>query len=330
MRVKPVIVVGHAALDRVYRIDAFPPKPTKVRALDHREEGGGSAANAAAAVARLGGAVTFWGRVGDDETGDKVKRALERVGVDVTSVRSCSAAITPTAAVIVDGRGERLVVSEDDHVMPMEADWLPTGQVRSSSAVLSDLSWLEGTEAAFMEARALGVPTVLDVDLGGGSLLARLLPLADFAIFSAPAFEKHVEGSTDDARLSALIEAGVRHAGVTRGAAGYVWKSRAGSGVQAGFRVPVVDTTGAGDTFHGAFAYALGAGFEEAECARVAAAAAALKCRRLGARLGLPTAAELDAFLIEQTGQGLAAPLLEDGLMADASEPRVSPDNSGP
>ena len=114
MRVKPVIVVGHAALDRVYRIDAFPPKPTKVRALEHREEGGGSAANAAAAVARLGGAVTFWGRVGDDETGDKVKRALERVGVDVTSVRSCSAAITPTAAVIVDGRGERLVVSEDD------------------------------------------------------------------------------------------------------------------------------------------------------------------------------------------------------------------------
>lgn len=329
MRVKPVIVVGHAALDRVYRIDAFPSKPTKVRALEHREEGGGSAANAAAAIARLGGAVSFWGRVGDDETGDKVKRALDRVGVDVASVRSCPGAITPTAAVIVDGKGERLVVSEDDNVMPMEADWLPTGQVKSSSAVLSDLSWLEGTEAAFREARALGVPTVLDVDLGGGSLLARILPLTDFAIFSAPAFEKHVAGATDDARLSSLVEAGVRHAGVTRGAAGYVWKSREGGGVQAGFKVPVVDTTGAGDSFHGAFAYALGAGFAASECARIAAATAALKCRRLGARLGLPTAVELDAFLIEQTGEGLSAPLLEDGLMTNAADATASPDSAG-
>ena len=150
---KPVIVVGHAALDRLYRIEAFPAKPTKLRALDHREEGGGAASNAAAAIAMLGGTARLWSRVGDDETGEKVRRALDRCGVDTAFVVTCSGAITPTAAIVVDVKGERLVISEDDRVMPMEAGWLPVDQVASAGAVLSDLSWLEGTQAAFAEAR---------------------------------------------------------------------------------------------------------------------------------------------------------------------------------
>ena len=110
MAQKPVIVVGHAALDRVYRIEAFPERPTKVSARDLREEGGGSAANAAAAIARLGGHVSLWSRVGDDETGAKVRHALAEAGVDVAAVRAYAGARTPTAAVIVDAKGERLIV----------------------------------------------------------------------------------------------------------------------------------------------------------------------------------------------------------------------------
>lgn len=303
---KPVVVVGHTALDRVYRIDAFPTRPTKVRALDHREEGGGSAANAAAAIAVLGGAVRLWSRVGDDDAGGKARRQLARSGVEVGTVITCQGAKTPTAAVIVDANGERLVVSEDDHVLPMEPDWLPLGEIAAAGAVLSDLSWLEGTRAAFAAARACGVPTLVDVDLGGGILLERVVDLTDYAIFSGPAFERFVAGADDDARLAALRDLGVRHAGVTRGKRGYLWSGAEGRGAQEAFLVPVVDTTGAGDAFHGIFALALASGLAEAECARVASAAAALKCRRLGARAGLPTAIELDAFLLEQTGRGLA------------------------
>lgn len=309
---KPVIVVGHTALDRVYRIDAFPARPTKVRALDHREEGGGSAANAAAAIAVLGGAARLWSRVGDDDAGEKARRQLAGSGVDVGAVITCAGARTPTAAVIVDAKGERLVVSEDDHVLPMAADWLPLGEIATAGAVLSDLSWLEGTQAAFAAARACGVPTLVDVDLGGGILLERVADLTDYAIFSAPAFERFVSGADDSARLAALRALGVRHAGVTRGVRGYLWSGAEGSGVQDSFQVPVVDTTGAGDAFHGIFALALAAGLPDAECARAASAAAGLKCRRLGARAGLPTAIELDAFLLEQTGRGLA-----DGWLAE-------------
>lgn len=312
MATNPIIVVGHTALDRVYRIDAFPAKPTKVSARDHREEGGGSAANAAAAIAVLGGAVRLWSRVGDDETGAKACRALSRCGVDVGGVLTCVDAKTPTAAVIVDATGERFVVSEDDHVLPMEAGWLPLATIESAGAVLSDLSWLEGTRAAFAAARAHGVPTLVDVDLGGGILLDRVVDLTDYAIFSAPAFEKFVPGADDEARFAALLAQGVRHTGVTRGAGGYAWRRADRSGSQPAFAVPVVDTTGAGDAFHGAFALALASGLADAACARVAAAVAALKCRRLGARAGLPSAVELDVFLLEQSGTGLPEGFLSD------------------
>jgi sulfofructose kinase len=213
---------------------------------------------------------------------------------------------TPTSAVIVDEKGERLVASEDAQGMDMDAGWLPVERIARAGAVLSDLSWLEGTLAAFGEARAKGVPTVLDIDLGAGPLLGEVIPLTDIAIFSGPAFETFVYGASDGERLATILAAGVRHAGVTRGAGGYTWKAKGGQeGKQESFKVPVVDTTGAGDAFHGAFTLAVAQGLEDAECARVASAVAALKCRRLGARAGLPTAEELEGFLLEQTGRGM-------------------------
>ena len=295
---KPVICVGHAALDYVYRIEAFPPSPTKVRSLEHIESGGGMAANAAATIARLGGKVELWSRTGGDSAGERIHKFLKAEGVDIEYVRTFEHARSSTSAVIVDVNGERLIIGERDHAMPMEASWLPLERIAGASAVLSDLRWVEGTLAAFTEARARGVPTLLDADLGGGGHLPDFLALADFAIFSGPALDAFAPGLGEHAQLEKALAAGVRHAGVTRGAEGYAWLSQSGrSGRQAAFKTEVIDTTGAGDAFHGAFVWALANGYAPAECARVAAATAALKCRRLGARAGLPTRAELDEFL---------------------------------
>ena len=73
---KPIICVGHAALDHVYRIEAFPPAPTKVRSLEHIESGGGMAANAASAIAKLGGKVELWSRTGADAAGERIRAFL--------------------------------------------------------------------------------------------------------------------------------------------------------------------------------------------------------------------------------------------------------------
>ena len=187
--------------------------------------------------------------------------------------------------------------------MSMDSSWLPLERIAGAAAVLSDLRWLEGTRDAFKEARARGVPTLLDADLGGGvgALLAEFLGLTDYAIFSGPALDIFAPGMDERAQLESVLALGVRHAGVTRGADGYAWLSKSGAtGHQPGFAAEIVDTTGAGDAFHGAFAWALADGRPAAECARIAAAVAALKCRKLGARAGLPTRAELDEFLAER------------------------------
>jgi sulfofructose kinase len=295
---KHIIAVGHAALDYVYRIEAFPSSPTKIRARAHVASGGGMAANAAAAIALLGGDVSLWARIGDDPSGAMIRQQLDALGVGTSHVRSCAGVSSATAAVIVDRNGERLVISEDDHDFPLAADWLPIADIKNAGAVSSDLTWLEGTLAAFGAARAHNVPTVLDIDLNSGQLLSKVLGLADYAIFSAPAFRQFVKGANDEARLAMLVQSGIRHAGVTLGVNGYLWMTGDKDlHRQVAFPVEVVDTTGAGDAFHGAFAWAISEGLSDPECARIASAVAAISCRGLGARAALPTRTEVEQFL---------------------------------
>jgi sulfofructose kinase len=303
--VKSIIVVGHAALDRIYRIESFPAQPLKVRALEHIEAGGGMGANAAVAIARLGGPVDLWSRVGTDEVGAKIIRLLAEEGVNTSYVKPLPGR-SATSAIIVDAKGERLIVSDRDRAMSMEAAWLPFEKIAEAGAVLSDLRWFEATGKAFRLAREAGIPTVIDADLGGGDQLLEFLPLSDYAIFSAPEIDRYLPDMADEERLARVLDLGVRHAGVTRGAKGYVWRNRRGeAGHQPAFPVEVVDTTGAGDAFHGAFTWALAQGMTDAACARAASGVAAMKCRRIGARAGLPTRAELEAFLHAAGAPGL-------------------------
>jgi sulfofructose kinase len=296
--VRKIIVIGHSVLDRVYRIAAFPPEPTKVRALEMIESGGGSAANAAAAIARLGGNAELWSRIGDDEAGAKVRAFLEADGVDTRHVRTLNSGRTSTSAVIVDAKGERLIVGERDHAMSLDPSWLPFDGIAGAGGVLSDLKWVEATLAAFERARGEGVPTVGDVDIAGHDLLFALLALTDYAIFPAPALEAAFPEGDLEEKLKSVLKAGPRHAGVTQGPKGYLWRNSAGQwGHQPAFASEVVDTTGAGDAFHGGFAWALVQGHDDAACSRIASAVAALSCRKLGARGALPTRAELEGFL---------------------------------
>ena len=293
---KHIICVGHAALDRVYRIEAFPPQPTKVRALEHIEAGGGMAANAAVAIARLGGAAELWSRVGDDNAGQTIRAGLRAERVDVRYVQAFEGARSSTSAIIVDDKGERLIVGQRDAGMPSGTSWLPLERIKIAQAVVGDVRWLEGTRTVFTQARKDKVLTLLDADLGAREALPGLLQLTDYAIFSAPALRDLVPAGTDAERLQHVLTLGPKHAGVTLGAEGYLWCEQGSGGQVPAFSISVADTTGAGDAFHGTFALMLAEGRPAAACARLAAAAAALKCTRLGSRAGLPLRAELEAF----------------------------------
>lgn len=294
-----VICIGHAALDRVYRVGEMPSGPGKLRALEYIESGGGMAANAAAAIARLGARVALWSRVGEDDAGVRIRRGLELDGVDIRNVQRIEDARSSTSAIIVDQRGERMIIGARDINMPSDTSWLPLESISKAKVVLADLRWLEAVRVSFAQARAMSVPTVLDADLGGREALPDLLALTDYAIFSEPALADFLPDLELRDRLDRVMLYGPRHVGVTRGSKGYVWRDPYGGGESAAFDVSVVDTTGAGDVFHGAFAVGLADGWSAAQCARFASAVAALKCARLGARNGLPDRARVDEFLTD-------------------------------
>jgi sulfofructose kinase len=298
MPAKHLIMIGHAALDRVYRVEAFPRVPTKVRAIEAIEVGGGMAANAAVTAARLGAKVELWSRVGDDNAGAIIKAGLKAERVDIRAVESFEDARSSTSAIIVDDHAERMIVGMRDTSMPTSTSWLPLERISQADAILADLRWLEATRTAFEHARKHGVVTIIDADVGAREALPEILELSDYAIFSSAALRELFRDGDDDARLMRVLARGPKHAGVTLGAQGYIWREADGSsGAQPGFTVDAVDTTGAGDAFHGAFALGLAEGRDTADCARRASAVAAIKCGRLGSRAGLPSSDELDAFL---------------------------------
>ena len=230
---KRIICVGHAALDRIYRIEAFPPEPTKVRALEHVECGGGMAANAAVAIARLGGKAELWSRTGDDGAGNAIRAGLKAERVDVRCVQGFDGARSSTSAIIVDGKGERLIVGQRDAGMPSGTSWLPLERISEADAVLGDVRWLEGIRAVFTRARKEKVPTILDADLGAREALGGILKLTDYAIFCAPALREFAPAGSNADRLEHVLSLGPRHAGVTLGREGYLWRERKENGQPA-------------------------------------------------------------------------------------------------
>lgn len=301
-----VVCLGHAALDRVYTVDAIPSTPTKLRASAYREVGGGMAANAACAIARLGGRVAFWGRAGDDAAGAAMAQEFASYGVDASAFRRLPGCRSSQSAIIVDARGERLIVSHHGDV-PDDASWLPLATLRETRAVLADVRWPSGARAMFGAAREAGVPRVLDADVADGAVIDELLRLADHVVFSehglarwaslpAKAGEAERRAALDRA-WHAMRTRGEAHAcAVTCGEAGSWWLTAQGPLHVAAPEVDAVDTLGAGDVFHGAYALALAEGRGVEAAARFATVAAAIKCTREGGRSGCPTRAEVAAF----------------------------------
>lgn len=251
-------------------------------------------------VARLGGDASLWTRVGGDTVGERILTEVRDWGVRGRANVQAGAS-SNVSGVLVDRFGERLIASFTDHALDTDSSWLPLSEM-AADIVLCDVRWPEGSLDAMSKARELGIPTVLDADLAPNDLLDTLLPLADHAVFSEPALRRFTE--TADS-LSALQQVrrkyNAAYVGVTLGAEGYCWLGPNGYGFEKGFSVQVVDTLGAGDVFHGAYALALAEHQTVEVAARFAASAAALKCARAGGRKGIPARDEVDRLITRPT-----------------------------
>jgi sulfofructose kinase len=294
--VATVLCVGHAVQDFVFSVDALPARGEKYRAHAFGTVGGGPAATAAVAIARLGGRARLAARVGDDPVADVVVRELEGHGVDCALVRRHAGRQTSLSAVMLDRAGERMIVNYLDPELPRDPAWLPDAAALGAGAVLGDVRWPEGSAHALARAKGAGIPAVLDADRPvpkDGVLLAAATHVA----FSAEGLADYA-GDDDPVRALRAVGASLdAWCCVTVGADGVHTYARGVVEHQPSFRVDVVDTLGAGDVWHGAFALALAEGRDERAAVRFAQAAAALKVGRRGGRAGAPTRDEVARML---------------------------------
>lgn len=295
-----IVSLGIVTLDRIWHAPAIPDRPVKFPATDFRDTGGGMAATAAVAIAALGGEPELWSRVGADDTGARLRRDLAALGVGVDAVRVFAAAVTPCSAAIVDAAGERLLAVFRGRGFDADPGWLPLERLDGAAAAMADVRWAEGATALFEAAARRGIPRILDGDVGDPASLAALAHRADHVVFSHGGLALFA-GSDGAEGLHRAAEKVRGVVGVTLGADGFMWMEQGMVHRAPGFRVAARDTTGAGDTFHGAYALAIARGKTVAEAARFANAAAALKCAKGEGWKGMPTEAEVRALLGEQS-----------------------------
>jgi sulfofructose kinase len=301
-----LICVGNSTLDRVWLIDSLPSGGGKFLAHDYLELGGGMAANAAVAVARLGGSSAFWGRGGGDSAGHVMRDELAAYGVDVSQFRLIENARSPVSGIMVGRDGERMIINFRGAGLDPDASWLPLDRIAQCDAVHGDVRWPEAAHLCYAAARTHGIPTVLDGEIADAGIFASLLPLVDHAIFSEPGLRSFAGQLLDDdgKRMEALRRVrmlGCRVAAVTRGREGVLWLDETGAHRQPAFAVEVIDTTGAGDVFHGAYALAIAEGATVETAMRFASAVSALKCTGKGGRAAIPTREQTLAFLRGRT-----------------------------
>ncbi len=289
-----VLSVGAAVVDFVFYLDTLPDRAEKYGTERAEVVGGGCAANAAVAIARLGGEAVLGARLGDDQIGDMILDDLSREGVDVAHVTRTPGAQSSYSSVFIDREGERQIVNFRGQGLILNTDWFAS--VEKLGAVLTDTRRVDAARAALDLARARGIPGVLD---GEAPIDPSLLDKASHIALSMQGLRSlHPSIPLE----KALVQVAHTHGGwvcVTDGAAG-VWFTD-GDAVSHIPALPItpISTLGAGDVWHGVFALALADGKDERRAITEANAAAALKCLMPGGRAGAPDRARLDEFLKE-------------------------------
>ncbi len=298
MNRKPVICLGCAFWDTIFKIDRIPSHGTKILPEKAVQAASGMATAAAVTIARLGGNVEIWARIGDDPTGDSFLQDLSREAVRTDRIRRVQGARTAFSTILVDNAGERLVVPYTDPALDPDPGWLPLHEVSNAAAVLVDMRWIEGAKAVLSEARRHRVPTILDADVSPPEALRDMIALADHVLFSEPALLSLATGASPRDALMTIagsLEADI--VGVTLGAAGaLIWQRKPAGGVvyeYPGIPIHAVDTLNAGDVWHGTYAFGLVNDWDLSQTVQMANVAAAMKCEHFGGRLGSPRLPEL-------------------------------------
>ncbi len=288
-----IVGLGQNAVDHVVVVPGLPSRDTKMEILQRERMAGGQVATAVVFAARLGLKAKYIGKVGSDEPGRFCLKSLRSENLDISSLVVEQGARNHFSLILLDqSSGERTILWERDPRLNFHAGELKRQDVCAGQMLLLDENDPEAALQAARWAREEGIPVVADLDKVSPSS-KDLVPLIDFLIVSAN-FPSEFTGIADPDE--SLLTMG-NHCGgfvaATLGSQGAVAVIAQRFSRFPAFNVQAVDTTGAGDVFHGAFIYGLVQNWPLRQIMTFANAAAGLNCTRLGAKEGLPSLAEI-------------------------------------
>ena len=301
----PVLGIGYCSADYLGVVPAIPQfEQDTVSMPAFAADGGGPVSTALVALARLGVRAGYLGILGDDPAGNYLFDAFRREGVETRFIARQAGGRSPVCMILVEqGTGRRAILCYRGNLPDYSLTDEARAALRRARVLHIDGHSLAAVEEAAALVRAAGGLVVFDANRPRPAL-ERFIACTDVLI-AASTFPAAVTGIADLAEASRrLLAAGPRLVVTTLGADGCFCLNAKEQFHVPGFRVPVVDTTGAGDAFHGGFIYGLlQAGWSLRQTARFANAVAALNCRALGGRRGLPTLSEVEALLRSQGSQ---------------------------
>ena len=297
-----ILCIGMPVRDLTFRVHGLPARGSKENATHFDEICGGNALNGAIGIVRLGGRASICGPMGDEKetTSRYIFEKMAEEGIETNHLVHIPGLVTPISNIMIDPSGERTIVTFRDpelwNVRLPDTDTL----LDDCDAILTESRCATFCTDLCAEATRRGIPVIVDVDRAM-SLREGLLTASSHLIFSSEPLQE-TAGVTDDgealkkiAKLTPSFLAG------TRGAQGTIWLDENQNLQQtSAFPVHTVDTLGAGDVFHGAFALAITEGQDLRAALRFASAAAALKCTRFGGAFAAPQRAEVEELLREK------------------------------
>ena len=279
---------GICAVDYLCIVPRYPQLDEKTEAIDFSQQGGGPVPTALVTLSRLGCKTAFIGRIGNDANGKFLLNEFAREGVDTSAIIVDDSMPTNQAFIWIDQTsGKKSIVLNNQHYCAVKRSEIRCDRIRSLKFLLIDGRDTEATFSVIDWAKRQGAQIVLDAG-SPRDKMDELLHRVDYPIVSESFCRNYLNIANFEHAIEALLNFGAKAAVVTCGNRGCYGGDRAGIYFQNAFPVKVVDTTGAGDVFHGAFIFGLLQNWQTPEILKFASATAAIKCMRIGGRLGIP------------------------------------------
>ncbi len=316
-----VVGLGLNATDVALEVPAYPAFNTKVEISSACWQAGGQVATAMVVCRRLGLQASYIGRFGSGPLGDFQRESLEAEGVNIEHSRVVEDCQNQTAYIIIDQQsGERTILWQRDPRLAIQPEELRPGMVTGARVLHVDGHDCPAAAQAARWAREAGLPVTADVDNIYPGLDA-LLAEVDFLI-SSSAFPAAYTGEADLFKALEMVQEnfGMKFIAATLGADGVLAREKGKFLYRPGYQVKSRDTTGAGDVFHGAFLFGLLAGWPTERTLDFSNAMAALSCEGLGARGGIPSMADAEAWMAQGETRPPRWPKLVPASKSDAAK----------